>query len=74
MNKLKLVFTNSYSKSAMLLLKKEEGKLLYYKRLKKVYKCEKYLNILNLDHRRAVTSIRVSDHIFPIEIGWKNKY
>ena len=56
----------------MLLLKKAEGKLLYYKRLKKVYKCEKDLNILNLDHRRAVTSIIVSDHIFANwKWGWK---
>ena len=70
--KFKFFLQDSYSECAIKTLKSQQGKLELYKLTKKVNKFETYLNISDIQQRRAMTKLRVSDHQLPIEIGRKH--
>ena len=44
-----------------------EGKLDFFFKYKKVFKCEEYINFLPRHIRRFITRLRTSSHNFPVE-------
>jgi len=49
-----------------------EGKLIFFKQMKKDHKFETYLLIKNFENRRAITKLRTSSHKLEIETGRYN--
>ena len=48
---------------------KNEGKLIFYSKLKEKYNKENYLNMKNIEYRKMITNIRISTHRLNIETG-----
>ena len=56
------------------LLKDQTGKLTFYKNIKKHHSLERYLTrIIDPQHRKSLTRLRISAHRLPIELGRYSK-
>jgi hypothetical protein len=67
-----LYLKNSFKNVCIKTIANNDGKLIMYKNIKKVFRTEKYLLInMKFECRRAISRIRLSSHKFPIELGRK---
>jgi hypothetical protein len=69
-NQVSVNLKNYSGRLLMKSLQNQEGKLSFYKTLKKAFGFERYLSdITDPNHRSAFTRIRISCHKLPIEVG-----
>ena len=72
-NRIKDIFVQNIMYHIKSKSENNEGKLIFYGKLKEIYKKENYLNIKNVELRKIISNIRMSTHKLKIETGrYKN--